>query len=86
MAKIVSYFSVEHAPIIVTKQKIQRSFAESETVPRILFEEKAQELLAKDEMLQVIPAILDNCRLLSHLLMFFDSLYCKQYRLRLDCS
>ena len=50
---------------------MQRSFAESETVSRILYEEKAQELLAKDEMLQVIPAILDNCRLLFHLLMYF---------------
>ena len=44
---------VEHAPII-TKQKMQRSFAESETVSRILYEEKAQELLAKDEMLQIL--------------------------------
>ena len=51
---------------------MQRSFAESETVSRILYEEKAQELLAKDEMLQVIPAILDNCRLLFHLLTYFD--------------
>ena len=55
----VSYFSVEHAPII-TKQKMQRSFAESETVSRILYEEKAQELLAKDEMLQVITVVSPN--------------------------
>ena len=27
------------------------------------------------------PASHENCRLLSHLLMYFDSLYCKQYEL-----
>jgi hypothetical protein len=33
----------------IPKQKIIRSIAESDAVPRILFEEKEQECLAKDE-------------------------------------
>ena len=35
------------------KQKIVRSIAESDSVPRILFEEKEQECLAKDETIRV---------------------------------
>ena len=31
-------------------------------------------------------AIHDNCHLLSHLLMYFGSLYCKYYEPRSDCS
>jgi hypothetical protein len=37
----------------IPKQKIIRSIAESDAVPRILFEEKEQECLAKDETIRV---------------------------------
>ena len=36
--------------------------------------------------LNPIPPIHDNCRLLSHLLMYFGSQYCKHYGPRSDCS
>ena len=36
-------------------------------------------------MFDPFKAIHDNCHLLSHLLMFFGSLYCKQYETSSDC-
>ena len=46
---------MEHAPppVLGPKHKVTRALAEPDVVPRIMYEEKAQELLAKDEMLKV---------------------------------
>ena len=43
-------------------------------------------LSAEDTSRQIVNPIRDNCHLLSHLLMYFHSIYCKQYEPRSDFS
>ncbi|VDI05274.1 Hypothetical predicted protein [Mytilus galloprovincialis] len=51
----------------IPKHKIIRSIAESDAVPRILFEEKEQECLAKDETIRILEAKIHRMEHLIHL-------------------
>lgn len=51
----------------IPKQKIIRSIAESDAVPRILYEEKEQECLAKDETIRILEAKIHRMEHLIHL-------------------
>ena len=54
----------------------------------VIFENEAKQnlLLSSAANYRWRFAIHNNCCLLSHLLMYFDSQYCKQYGPRSDCS
>lgn len=51
----------------IPKQKVIRSIAESDAVPRILYEEKEQECLAKDETIRILEAKIHRMEHLIHL-------------------
>ncbi|KAK3584445.1 hypothetical protein CHS0354_006066 [Potamilus streckersoni] len=57
---------VEHYPRI-PKQKVVRTLAETDVVPRILLEEREQECLAKDETIKILQAKIQRLEHLVHL-------------------
>ena len=48
--------------------------------------QRVHEILVLIIFVNPFPAIRDNCRLLSRLMMFFDSLYCKQSGIKVFAS